>query len=132
MHVWIEKRYFFSHKRIINLMSCLYRMNLRCINEKTSVEVFLKSITGEINLSVDEERCLLSPSEFYVLRMMLAGLNPATIALNTKRSVKTICNHKVNALKKLNLDNIPDSFVKLAQCFLLLPPPLSKVQGLQH
>lgn len=115
---------FFAHKDIINFMRCLHLMDLRFIDERSSTELFLNSIAREINLSVDEKKIgLLTPSEFYVLRMMVAGLNPETIALNTKRSIKTIYSHKSNALNKLNLDNTPNSFVKLTQCFLFLPQP---------
>lgn len=112
---------FFAHKDIINFMRCLHLMDLRFIDERSNAEVFLKSIAGELNFSVDEKNGLLTPAEFYVLRMMVAGLNLETIALNTKRSIKTIYSHKVNALNKLNLDNTPNSFVKLAKCFLFLP-----------
>ncbi|MFV8988332.1 LuxR C-terminal-related transcriptional regulator [Serratia fonticola] len=90
-----------------------------CIfDESTTPEIFEKSIEARDGLrEVDLKINLLSISEFFIISMLMTGLSPTTIALRTKKSIKTISTHKVNALKKLKLDNTPHSMLKIARFF---------------
>lgn len=91
---------------------------LLIIDESSNPEVFEKNIEARDGLcEIDFKENLLSISEFLILSMLMTGLSPTTIALRTKRSIKTISSQKVNALRKLELDNTPHSMLKIAHIF---------------
>ncbi|MBL5829226.1 LuxR C-terminal-related transcriptional regulator [Serratia fonticola] len=87
-------------------------------NEPSYPEAFEQSIEARDNLcEIDLKTNLLSISEFLILSMLMTGLSPTTVALKTKKSIKTISAQKVNALRKLGLDNTPHSMLKIAHIF---------------
>ncbi|MNG63154.1 transcriptional regulator RcsB [compost metagenome] len=91
---------------------------LRFIEEEAGVEVFEREvIEGEAFSGIEGKREILSFIEYNVLKLTLSGLSPTAIACRTSKSIKTISSQKINALKKLGLDNTPYSLVKLSKLF---------------
>ncbi|WP_348748185.1 response regulator [Pseudomonas rhodesiae] len=62
----------------------------------------------EPHVALDERLSRLSPKEFEILRMFVAGQSVSTIARNLSRSAKTISTQKIAAMRKLNVSSDQD------------------------
>ena len=62
----------------------------------------------EPNVALDERLSRLSPKEFEILRMFVAGQSVTTIAHNLSRSAKTISTQKIAAMRKLGVSSDQD------------------------
>ncbi|WP_085654126.1 MULTISPECIES: response regulator [unclassified Pseudomonas] len=62
----------------------------------------------ESNLALDERLSRLSPKEFEILRMFVAGQSVTAIARSLSRSAKTISTQKISAMRKLEVSSDQD------------------------
>lgn len=62
----------------------------------------------EPNVALDERLSRLSPKEFEILRMFVAGQSVTTIARNLSRSLKTVSTQKNAAMRKLDVSSDQD------------------------
>lgn len=109
---------FIAQKRVIAIMEYLSMKTLRFIDEEAGIEVFEREIIeGGGFPGIQGNREILSFIEYNVLKLTLSGLSPTAIAFRTSKSIKTISSQKINALRKLGLDNTPYSLVKLSKLF---------------
>ncbi|WP_434462596.1 LuxR family transcriptional regulator [Serratia plymuthica] len=109
---------FIAQKRVIAIMEYLSMKTLRFIEEDAGVEVFEREIIGGGDFSgIQGSREVLSFIEYNVLKLIILGMSPTKIAFRTRKSIKTISSQKINALRKLGLDNTPYSLVKLSKLF---------------
>lgn len=109
---------FIAQKRVIAIMEYLSMKTLRFIEVEASVEVFEREITEGGGFSgIQGDREVLSFIEYNVLKLIILGMSPTKIACRTRKSIKTISSQKINALRKLGLDNTPYSLVKLSKLF---------------
>ncbi|MGQ8816430.1 LuxR family transcriptional regulator [Serratia sp. NA_13] len=109
---------FIAQKRVIAIMEYLSMKTLRFIEEDAGVEVFEREVIDGGGFSGPKgNREVLSFIEYNVLKLIILGMSPTKIAFRTRKSIKTISSQKINALKKLGLDNTPYSLVKLSKLF---------------
>ncbi|MHA3737097.1 response regulator [Pseudomonas sp. Eth.TT006] len=62
----------------------------------------------EPNVALNERLALLSPKEFEILRMFVAGQSVTMIARSQSRSAKTISTQKISAMRKLEVASDQD------------------------
>lgn len=109
---------FIAQKRVIAIMEYLSMKTLRFIEEEADIEVFEREvIEGGAFSGAEGKREALSFIEYNVLKLITLGMSPTNIAFKTRKSIKTISSQKINALRKLGLDNSPYSLVKLSKLF---------------
>lgn len=107
-----------AQKRAIAILEYLSMKTLRFIEEDAGVEVFEREVIQGGDFSGTKgNREVLSFIEYNVLKFIILGMSPTNIAFRTRKSIKTISSQKINALKKLGLDNTPYSLVKLSKLF---------------
>lgn len=74
------------------------------ISKKTPVHFFSRLIDGRIGYMKDKP--YLTARETHVMDYLAKGKTPYSISMELKISIKTVCAHKMNALRKLGLNHL--------------------------
>ncbi|MGE7955603.1 response regulator [Pseudomonas sp. NPDC089530] len=83
---------------------------LKTIVERGSYQSLEPAPTSviESNASIDDRISMLSPKEFEILRLFVAGKSVSEIARSQNRSSKTISAQKISAMRKLEVESDQD------------------------
>lgn len=74
------------------------------LHKKMPLDALLKLLEAEMTYLND--LLFLTRHEIRVMRGLTIGKTPHSLAKEFNLSIKTICSHKVNALKKLGLNHL--------------------------